>query len=403
MSGQHTGAILALEDGTYFLAEPFGARGTRAGEVVFNTAMTGYQEILTDPSYCGQIVTMTYPQIGNYGVNDVDVESARPQVAGFIVKELARRHSNFRATLSLEDYLVKNDVIGVQGVDTRALTKRLRVEGACRGVISTDIKEPAECVRLARESPSMIGADLVKVVAPRACARWTEGSDHRFRTRIPFDIPHSAFVIPRVAAIDCGMKRNILRNLVDAGCEVRVVPPTMTPEEVLEDKPSGVFVSNGPGDPAAVGYAIDLLKGLIPKVPIFGICLGHQLLALAMGAQTYKLKFGHRGANQPVRNLATGRVEITSQNHGFAVDTNSLERAGGVATHMSLNDGTLEGFVHKKLPILAVQYHPEASPGPHDATYLFDCFVTMMSTRRPPTAEEMAQAQARPNSSSGVN
>jgi carbamoyl-phosphate synthase small subunit len=387
-----TSAILALEDGTFLVGEAFGAGGTRTGEVVFNTAMTGYQEILTDPSYCGQIVTMTYPQMGNYGVNDEDVESVGPQVAGFVVKELARRHSSFRATSSLEDYLVKNSVVGLQGADTRALTRKLRVKGAMRGVLTTEVDDPVECVRLAREAPSMSGADLVKRVAPKNAGSWTESLDLRFS---PIDNRKSAIENRRVTAIDCGMKRNILRHLVSAGCDVRIVPPTWRAERVLEHSPDGVFVSNGPGDPAAVGYAVDLLKGLFGRVPVFGICLGHQLLALAMGAETFKLKFGHRGANQPVRNLTTQRVEITSQNHGFAVETKSLERAGGVSTHVNLNDGTLEGFVHRDLPILAVQYHPEAGPGPHDATYLFDCFRQMMEKQRPPSGEDMAAAQAR--------
>ena len=397
--------ILALEDGTVLIGTHFGAEGTQTGEVVFNTSMTGYQEVLTDPSYCGQIVTMTSPQIGNYGINAEDVESSKPHVAGFVIKELARRHSNYRATLGLDEYLAQNNIIGIQGVDTRALTTKLRVDGAMRGIISTRIDDPAECVRRARESPSMAGADFVKIVAPKDCSFWTEGITPLFPPLTRGDgggspignrIPARRETIenPRVVAVDCGMKRNILRHLVDIGCTVRVVPPTLTAEEVLVDKPDGVFVSNGPGDPAAVHYAIDMLKGIMGKVPIFGICLGHQLLGLALGAQTFKLKFGHRGANQPVRNLTTGRVEITSQNHGFAVSTDSLESGGGVPTHMNLNDKTLEGFVHKDWPILAVQYHPEASPGPHDATYLFDCFATMMSTGRAPTGEDMAAAQA---------
>ena len=381
--------ILALEDGTILTGEGFGAAGTRTGEVVFNTSMTGYQEILTDPSYCGQIVTMTYPLIGNYGVNREDVESARPWVAGFVIKELARRHSSYRATISLEDYLAEQGITGLQGVDTRALTKRLRVVGAMRGVISTEIEDPADCVRRACESPSMAGADLVKLVAPKERSAWTEGLDTTFavlRDRSPS--------LRRVVAVDCGMKRNILRHLIDLGYTIEVVPPTLSAEEVLEYNPDGVLISNGPGDPAAVHYVIELLKALIGKVPLFGICLGHQLIGLALGAKTFKLKFGHRGANQPVQNLATGRVEITSQNHGFAIDTPSLESVGGCPTHINLNDRTLEGFVHKDLPILAVQYHPEASPGPRDAAYLFDCFDTMISTGKPPTGEEMAGAQA---------
>jgi len=381
---------LALEDGTVWVGTPFGATGTQTGEVVFNTSMTGYQEILTDPSYCAQIVTMTYPLIGNYGINREDAESGRTQVAGFVIKELARRHSNYRATTSLEDYLAENNVIGLQGVDTRALTKKLRVDGAMRGLITTEIDDPVECVRLAREAPSQVGADLVRVVAPKNVSTWTQGLDSALTSpRTTSGASHN------VLAVDCGMKRNILRHLVDVGCRVRVVPPTMAADEILAYEPDGVFVSNGPGDPAAVHYAIDMLRGLLGKVPIFGICLGHQLLGLALGASTFKLKFGHRGANQPVRNLTTGRVEITSQNHGFAVEPKSLESAGGVPTHINLNDQTLEGFVHKEWPILAVQYHPEASPGPHDATYLFDCFATMMSTKAAPTGEQMAQATAR--------
>ena len=393
--------ILALEDGSIFRGIAFGAEGTQTGEVVFNTAMTGYQEVLTDPSYCGQIVTMTYPLIGNYGVNEEDVESARPQVAGFVVRELARMHSNHRATMGLSEYLEKHGVLGIEGVDTRALTLKLRSEGALRGIITTEIDDPDECVRRAAESPSQVGLDLVRVVAPKEAYDWSgERGTIDARRSIPAnasDFGVSAVGNPLVVAIDCGMKRNILRNLARAGCRVRVMPPTVSAADVFDQRPDGVFVSNGPGDPAAVHYAIDLLKGLCGRVPVFGICLGHQLLALALGAETFKLKFGHRGANQPVRNLFTGRIEITSQNHGFAVETRSLESAGGVPTHINLNDQTLEGFMHKDMPILAVQYHPEASPGPHDATYLFDCFTKMMAVRRPLTVEEIAAAQqARP-------
>ena len=302
--------LLALEDGTVFSGTSFGARGTRFGEVVFNTSLTGYQEILTDPSYCGQIVTMTYPHIGNYGVNREDPESARPHVSGFAVREAAWTYSNQRACASLPQYLEEHGVIGIEGIDTRALTRRVRLDGAMRGVITTEIDDPVECVRRARQSPDMVGADLVKEVAPKEAGRWTEGLDGSFnRPRV------SDGVARRVVAVDCGMKRNILRHLVDAGCAVDVVPPTFSAEQVLAYRPDGVFISNGPGDPAAVHYAVDLVKGLIGKVPVFGICLGHQLLALALGATTFKLKFGHRGGNQPVRNLATGRVEITAQNH----------------------------------------------------------------------------------------
>lgn len=381
---------LALEDGTVYTGTAFGADGTRDGEVCFNTSMAGYQEILTDPSYAGQIVTMTYPLIGNYGINLEDVESVRPQVEGFIVKELARRPSNFRSTSTLEDYLRQNNIVAIQGVDTRSITRKLRIEGAMRGSLSTEILSDVELVARARKWPGLVGHDLVKDVCPPEAFEWKRGFESKFsmdRSRLK---PGK-----RIIALDCGMKQNILRNLVEVGCEVTVLPPSSSSRQILEHKPNGVFVSNGPGDPAAVSYAIESLKGLVGKVPIFGICLGHQLLGLALGAKTYKLKFGHRGGNQPVMNLATRRVEITSQNHGFAVDTDSLARVGGVPTHENLNDRTLEGFSHTGEPIFSVQYHPEASPGPHDATYLFDCFIDMMNSGKAPTAQEMATAQAR--------
>lgn len=379
----NTDCILALENGTVLHGVHFGHCGTQTGEVVFNTSMTGYQEILTDPSYHGQIVTMTCPHIGNYGVNPQDVESNRPQVAGFVIRELARKHSNFRATLCLEDYLLEHEVVGIQGVDTRALTRMLRERGTMRGVISSETLDARKAVHLAQQSPGLIGADLVEEVFPAESSSWTEGLDPAYTLARNVDHPRS-----RVLVIDCGMKRNILRHLVNTGCDVKIVPPTWSAEKILGEKPDGVLVSNGPGDPAAVGYAIDLLKRLLGKVPIFGICLGHQLLGLALGAKTFKMKFGHRGSNQPVQNVTTGRVEITSQNHGFAIDTDSLEAAGGVATHINLNDRTLEGFAHKELPVLAVQYHPEASAGPHDAAYLFDTFATMMQTKRPAVLEQ---------------
>jgi carbamoyl-phosphate synthase small subunit len=381
---------LALEDGTVFTGQAFGAEGTHDGEGCFNTSMAGYQEILTDPSYAGQIVTMTYPLIGNYGINTEDVESRRPQVEGFIIKELARRRSNFRATASLEDYLRENGVVAIEGVDTRAITRKLRIRGAMNGSISTEVLDDAALVARARQWPGLVGRDLVRTVAPEKPSQWEFGFES------PFAMEHrTRETTRRVVALDCGMKYNILRNLVEAGCEVTVLPPATSAAAILERQPDGVFVSNGPGDPEPVAYAIETLKGLIGKVPIFGICLGHQLLGLALGARTYKLKFGHRGGNQPVMNLATRRVEITSQNHGFAVETESLIQAGGTPTHENLNDKTLEGFSHKGEPIFSVQYHPEASPGPHDATYLFDCFLDMMRSGNAPTAEEMAAAQAR--------
>jgi len=384
-----TRCILALEDGTVFTGSAFGARGTRAGEVVFNTALTGYQEILTDPSYRGQIVAMTYPHIGNYGVNDADVEALSPQVAGFVVRELTRQPSNHRANQPLEPYLARHGIVAIEGIDTRALTRLLRVHGAMNGVLTTEQTDPARCVELARAAPSMTGADLVREVMPREAYDWHEGLSAGFGSgRAP------ARTARRVVAVDCGMKRNILRHLVDIGARVHVVPPTAKADDVLALKPDGVFVSNGPGDPAAVTYAVDLLRGLIGKTPMFGICLGHQLLGLALHASSFKLKFGHRGANQPVLNTATARVEITSQNHGFAIDADSICAAGATVTHVNLNDRTLEGFVHPDLALLAVQYHPEASPGPHDATYLFDCFARMMDTGRAPTAGDMAAAQS---------
>ena len=381
-------AKLALEDGTVFTGFAFGHPGTTEGEVVFNTSMTGYQEILTDPSYKGQIVTMTYPLIGNYGINRQDVESRHPQVAGFVVKELPPVYSNYRADSSLDDYLKQNRILGIEGIDTRALTRKLRTKGAMRGVLSTEILDERTLVDRARHAAQMAGADWVKAVKPDKPYAWDQGQGDWGQGRVERgDGLH-------VVALDCGAKSNILRHLAERGIKVTVLPPDTMAEEILRHKPDGLFISNGPGDPAVLDYAVRPIQGVLDKLPTFGICLGHQLLGRAIGASTYKLKFGHRGGNQPVKNLDTGRVEITSQNHGFAVDRESLERQGGVVTHVNLNDGTVEGFRHGKLPVFSVQYHPEASPGPHDAAYLFDAFVEMMKTKKAPTGKRLAELQA---------
>ncbi|GMU80488.1 MAG: carbamoyl-phosphate synthase small chain [Planctomycetota bacterium] len=369
---------LALEDGTVFTGESFGATGTRTGEVVFNTSMTGYQEIFTDPSYCGQIVTMTFPLMGNYGVNEEDFESARPFLSGFVVKELPARPSNFRSTASLPDFCRKHGVIGIAGIDTRALTRRIRIHGALRGVISTEIKDEKELVRMAMAAPSMVGANLVEQVASREPAEWAQ----------PLWLPESEAHKPvttrttHVVALDCGIKHNILRNLYDLGCRVTIAPADATAEQIRALKPDGILAGNGPGDPAAVTGTVETLRSLIGEVPIFGICLGHQVLALALGARTYKLRFGHHGANLPVLNSPAGRVEITSQNHGFAVDIESLEAVGGTVTHINLNDGSLEGYLHREKRVMCVQFHPEASPGPHDAGHLFRKFVSVVKGER---------------------
>ena len=381
-------AKLALEDGTVFTGRAFGASATSEGEVVFNTSMFGYQEILTDPSYKGQIVTMTYPLIGNYGINRQDTESRQPHVAGFIIKELSPVYSNYRADMSLEEYLRQNGIIGIEGIDTRALTRKLRISGAMRGVLSTEILDDAALVQRAREAAQMLGADWVQAVKPKEGYGWSEDQGDWDEGQV---IRGDGLC---VVALDAGAKHNQFRHLVERGVEVKVLPIDTTAEEILKCRPDGLFVSNGPGDPGAVEYAIRLLSGIVGKLPVFGICLGHQLLGLALGADRYKLKFGHRGGNQPVKNLDTGRVEITSQNHGFAVEQKSLEAHGGIITHLNLNDNTVEGFRHKELPVFAVQYHPEASPGPHDASYLFDAFIEMMRTRKPPTADRLKELQA---------
>ncbi len=371
---------LALEDGAIAVGLSVGAPGTAAGEVVFNTAMTGYQEILTDPSYAGQIVTMTYPHIGNYGVNDEDVESRRPFLAGFVVRECAALHSNRRATGPLSEYLRRLSIVALAGVDTRALTRRLRITGAMRGVLSTEILDDAELVDRARSIPPMTGLDLASTVMPDG-PRAVDAPARRFH----------------VVAIDCGLKENIVRRLRELGAAVTIVPGNLPADRILDLRPDGLLVGNGPGDPAAVTPAIETLRALAGRLPIFGICLGHQLLALALGAKTYKLKFGHHGANHPVLNHAAGRVEITSQNHGFAVSAESLPAAGLRATHTNLYDGSLEGFAHESLPIFAVQYHPEAAPGPHDAAYLFACFAELMRTRRPLTDDQFRAALRAPS------
>lgn len=390
-----TRAALALEDGSIFLGTAFGASATNVGEVVFNTSLMGYQEILTDPSYNGQIVTMTYPQIGNYGIADAtDAESQCPQVQGFIIKELSPIVSNFRAVDTLDQYLERHGIPGLAGIDTRALVRKLRTQGALRGVICTQEEMLADLpalVEKAKAWPGLVGLDLVEKVSPKSRSIWTLDKGQWAQDS---DL-HQPAAKYHVVAIDCGAKHNILRNLVQSGCRVTVVPAKSTADEILSCQPDGIFVSNGPGDPEPIHYTQQTLKSLIGKKPIFGICLGHQLLGLALGASTYKLKFGHRGGNQPVRNISTGKVEITSQNHGFAVSIDSLKNCGGEPTHMNLNDQTLEGFRMAAEPVFAVQYHPEASPGPHDATYLFDCFVSMMKSGRSPTADEMADAQHR--------
>ncbi len=361
-------AVLLLEDGTLFTGRSFGADGEVTGEVVFNTSMTGYQEILTDPSYREQIVTMTYPLIGNYGVNSEDVESSRIQVQGFIVRENSRIVSNFRAEESLSEYLRRNGIVAAEGMDTRAITRKIRLEGAMKGILSTVDFDKESLSRKLSEYPGLVGRDIVKDVAPKEPYTWKEEGIEYTK---------------KVVAIDCGMKKNILRLLGRAGCKVEVVPPWTDKDDILRRNPDGIFISNGPGDPAPLSYVIELVRSLLGLKPIFGICLGHQILSLALGGSTFKLKFGHRGANQPVRNMLTGRVEITSQNHGFAVDTNSLKDPDILITHINLNDMTLEGIYHKKLGAFSVQYHPEASPGPHDASYLFSCFVKLMEGREP--------------------
>ncbi len=368
-------AMLALADGKHFSGRAFGAVGEVTGEVVFNTSMTGYQEILTDPSYHGEIVTMTYPQIGNYGINSEDVESEKPFLAGLVVKESCPFPSNFRSEISLDEYLKRHNIVAIEGVDTRALVRHIRTAGAQTGIISSLDTDPDSLVEKARRAPSIVGRDLVREVtcsepyAPQEGV-WSLGRGYAQREDI--DPPKY-----KVIAYDFGIKKNILRNLISAGCELTVVPAQTSAADVLAMKPDGVFLSNGPGDPEPLTYAQDNIRQLLGKVPVFGICLGHQLLSIALGGKTYKLKFGHRGGNQPVLDHQRRQVEITAQNHGFAVDETTLGDEIKV-THVNLNDQTVEGIQHCSTPAFSVQYHPEASPGPHDAQYLFERFVAMM-------------------------
>ncbi|UIE38853.1 glutamine-hydrolyzing carbamoyl-phosphate synthase small subunit [Leptodesmis sichuanensis] len=371
-------ALLVLADGTAYPGWSFGASGTTIGEVVFNTGMTGYQEVLTDPSYCGQIVTFTYPELGNTGVNPDDEESLRPQVRGAIARNICSRPSNWRSTQSLPDYLKQHNVLGIYGIDTRALTRRIRSVGAMNGAISTEILDPHELLQRVQEAPSMAGLNLVREVTTPTVYEWSETTDPVWEFSSPAELDGDPLV---VVALDFGVKRNILRRLASYGCRVIVVPSTTSPEEILSYNPDGIFLSNGPGDPAAVQEGIQTAKALLSsQKPMFGICMGHQILGLSLGAETFKLKFGHRGLNQPCG--LHQQVEITSQNHGFAISADSLPNADVEITHLNLNDRTVAGLRHKKLPVFSVQYHPEASPGPHDADYLFERFVQAMRENR---------------------
>ena len=388
-----TKAILALADGQYYEGISFGAEGEVMGEVVFNTSMTGYQEILTDPSYEGQLVAMTYPEIGNVGVNAEDAESARPFTKGFIVKRYTPSPSNWRATQPLHEYMREHGIVGIHGIDTRSLVRHLRDHGSQEGIISSQSSDPAALAAKAKASPGLVGRDLVRDVTCGEVYDWNEGMwelGTGYKKRDPIREKgkgsrgkNGSFRTPlySVVAYDFGIKQNILRNLAEAGCRVKVVPAATAAEEVLAMNPDGIFLSNGPGDPDAVPYAKENVQKLLGKKPIFGICLGHQIMGLALGGKTYKLKFGHHGGNQPVMDLTTRKVEITAQNHGFAVDADSLKGAAEV-THLNLNDNTVEGLRHRELPIFSVQYHPESSPGPHDANYLFRRFTDMMGKER---------------------
>lgn len=372
--------FLALEDGTVFEGVSIGFEGESDGEVVFNTSLTGYQEILTDPSYRGQIVTMTYPMIGNVGVNEEDIESAKPRIAGFVVRECSRLYSNFRASGSLPEYLAKHEIVAVSGIDTRALVRKIRSLGALKGIISVTDCDHESLVHKARSSAGLVGRDLVREVLPSESRTWNEAL-HGLSSYDPRTAPKSQQ--PHVVCLDFGMKWNIPRHLSQRGNRVTILPGTATAEEVLAHQPDGVFLSNGPGDPEPLTYAIDTIRKLFGKKPVFGICLGHQLLSLAAGAKTFKLKFGHRGANQPVLNCITGQVEITSQNHGFAVHEETLPDCLEI-THRNLNDNTIAGVRHKELNAFSVQYHPEASAGPHDSSYLFDQFQNSLDQQVAP-------------------
>jgi len=371
-------AVLYLEDGTIFRGRAFGALNDTGGEVVFNTAMTGYQEVLTDPSYYGQIVCMTYPQIGNYGVNEEDVESDKIQVAGFIIKEPAQLYSNWRAKMSLEEWMISQGIVGLCWIDTRALVRKLREAGVMRGIICPDNYSKEQLEEKLKAVPSMAGADLVQHVTAKEPYVWKEEL-HKFHKKVGRKTPNTAPV--KIVAIDYGVKRNILRHLAERASEVHVVPATASAEEIMAMKPDGVFLSNGPGDPSAVTYGIETVKNLVGKVPVFGICLGHQILGLAMGGTTYKLKFGHRGANHPVQFNTDRKIDITSQNHGFCVTSEGMESKDFKVTHMNINDNTVAGLESDKKKCFSVQYHPEASPGPNDAAHHFDRFIEMLESK----------------------